>query len=125
MEKKHLKAGALLLAAAAVVSGCNGLGKMAKYASTITYTVDPSPLIVKGDTVHVNINGNFPAKYFSKKALAELTPTIEGIGDQMLLATEPLREIHRLLDGKEWSPDTLDEIARILTDAGFVIKEPE
>lgn len=47
------------------------------------------------------------------------------IGDQMLLATEPLREIHRLLDGKEWSPDTLDEIARILTDAGFVIKEPE
>ncbi len=87
MEKKHLKAGALLLAAAAVVSGCNGLGKMAKYASTITYTVDPSPLIVKGDTVHVNINGNFPAKYFSKKALAELTPTIEGIGDQMLLAT--------------------------------------
>ena len=87
MENKHLKTGALMLAAAAVVSGCNGLGKMAKYASTITHTVDPNPLIVKGDTVHVNINGNFPGKYFAKKAQAELTPTIEGIGDQMLLAT--------------------------------------
>ncbi|MBP7514463.1 MAG: tetratricopeptide repeat protein [Flavobacteriales bacterium] len=87
MEQKHLKGLALVLVAATVVTGCNGLGKMNKKASTITYTVDPNPLIVKGDTVTVNINGNFPAKYFAKKALVELTPTIEGIGDQMMLAT--------------------------------------
>lgn len=49
---------------------------MEKYASTITHTVDPDPLIVKGDTVHVSINGNFPGKYFYRKAQVELTPTI-------------------------------------------------
>ncbi len=66
----------MLPVAALMVVGCGGLGKMNKYASTITYTVDPNPLIVKGDTVHVNINGNFPGKYFYKKAQVELTPTI-------------------------------------------------
>ncbi len=76
MEQHHLKGIAMLAATALVVAGCGGLGKMDKYASTITHTVDPDPLIVKGDTVHVNINGNFPGKYFYKKAQVELTPTI-------------------------------------------------
>ncbi len=76
MEQNHLKGAAVLAAVALVVAGCGGLGKMDKYASTITHTVDPDPLIVKGDTVHVNINGNFPGKYFYKKAQVELTPTI-------------------------------------------------
>jgi len=76
MEQNHLTGIAMLAATALVVAGCGGLGKMDKYASTITHTVDPDPLIVKGDTVHVNINGNFPGKYFYKKAQVELTPTI-------------------------------------------------
>lgn len=76
MDQQHLKGTALVLVAATVITGCGGLGKMNKYANTITYTVDPNPLIVKGDTVHVNVNGNFPGKYFYKKAQAELTPTI-------------------------------------------------
>ncbi|MBS1568110.1 MAG: tetratricopeptide repeat protein [Bacteroidetes bacterium] len=76
MEQNHLKGFATLAAAALVVAGCGGLGKMDKYASTITHTVDPDPLIVQGDTVHVNVNGNFPGKYFYKKAQVELTPTI-------------------------------------------------
>lgn len=66
----------MLPVAALVLAGCGGLGKMNKYVSTITYTVDPNPLIVQGDTVHVNINGNFPGKYFYKKAQVELTPTL-------------------------------------------------
>lgn len=76
MEQNHIKGLAMLAATALVVAGCGGLGKMNKYASTITHTVDPDPLIVRGDTVHVNINGNFPGKYFYKKAQVELTPTI-------------------------------------------------
>lgn len=76
MEQNHLKGFSMLAATALVVAGCGGLGKMDKYASTITHTVDPDPLIVQGDTVHVNVNGNFPGKYFYKKAQVELTPTI-------------------------------------------------
>lgn len=82
MEKNHLAGFAVLAATALVVAGCGGLGKMEKYVSTITHTVDPDPLIVKGDTVHVNINGNFPGKYFYRKALVELTPTITWSGGE-------------------------------------------
>lgn len=49
---------------------------MNKYVKSITYTVDPNPLIVQGDSVAVNVNGNFPGKYFYRKAQTELTPTI-------------------------------------------------
>ena len=82
MEQQHLKGTALFAAVALVLAGCGGLGKMDKYASTITHTVDPDPLIVQGDTVHVNINGNFPGKYFYKKAQVELTPTITYTGGE-------------------------------------------
>lgn len=82
MKQNHLAGFAVLAATALVVAGCGGLGKMDKYASTITHTVDPDPLIVQGDTVHVNINGNFPGKYFYRKALVELTPTITYAGGE-------------------------------------------
>lgn len=82
MGSHQLRAIATLPLAAALLAGCGGLGKMNKYASTITYTVDPNPLIVKGDTVHVNINGNFPGKYFYKKAQVELTPTVTYAGGE-------------------------------------------
>jgi hypothetical protein len=35
-----------------------------------------------------------------------------------------LNAIHTAMSGVEWSPDTLDEIASILTDAGYVIDAP-
>lgn len=76
MDKRHSQAITLLLSAALVASGCGGLGKMKKYVENIKYTVDPDPLIVQGDSVALNINGNFPGKYFYKKAEVELTPTL-------------------------------------------------
>ncbi|MBP8822199.1 MAG: tetratricopeptide repeat protein [Flavobacteriales bacterium] len=82
MEQHHRTGIAVLAATALVVAGCGGLGKMDKYASTITHTVDPNPLIVQGDTVHVSINGNFPGKYFYRKALVELTPTLTYAGGE-------------------------------------------
>ena len=82
MEKRHLKGMSLLAAAALVITGCNGLGKMKKYVENIKYTVDPNPLIVQGDSVALSINGNFPGKYFSKKALVELTPTLTYAGGE-------------------------------------------
>ena len=55
---------------------------MNKYVENIKYTVDPNPLIVQGDSVAVNINGNFPGKYFYKKAQVELTPTLIYTGGE-------------------------------------------
>ena len=82
MEKRHFKGLALLSAASLVIAGCGGLGKMKKYVENIKYTVDPDPLIVQGDSVAVSINGTFPGKYFYRKALVELTPTLTYVGGE-------------------------------------------
>ena len=76
MKLSNVKALALVAIIGLTAAGCGGLGKMAKYAETVQYDVQPSPLIVRGDSVEVNINGKFPGKYFSKKAMVELTPTL-------------------------------------------------
>jgi len=82
MEKRQPRALSLLIVATLALAGCGGLGKMNKYVSNIKYTVDPNPLIVQGDSVAVNINGNFPGKYFFKKAQVELTPTLTYAGGE-------------------------------------------
>lgn len=76
MKKASLKGLGSIALLSVMMMGCGGIGKMNKYIESITYTVNPEPLIVKGDSVSVNINGNFPGKYFYKKAQAELTPAL-------------------------------------------------
>lgn len=39
-------------------------------------------------------------------------------------ATASLQAIHALMDGKEWSANTLENIALVLTAAGFRIRDP-
>jgi hypothetical protein len=39
-------------------------------------------------------------------------------------AVDTLLAIHRLMDGVEWSPSTLDSIAENLRSAGYTIREP-
>lgn len=82
MEKRYLQGSSLTIVAALVISGCGGLGKMSKYVENIKYTLEPNPLIVQGDSVAVSINGNFPAKYFHKKAMVDLTPTLTYAGGE-------------------------------------------
>lgn len=82
MEKRYLQGSTLTIVAALVITGCGGLGKMSKYVENIKYTLEPNPLIVQGDSVAININGNFPAKYFHKKAQVDLTPTLTYAGGE-------------------------------------------
>jgi hypothetical protein len=51
-------------------------------------------------------------------------PTLKaGLRDLYRRAGLPLDGIVAALDGQEWSPDTLDEIARLLEKAGYEIRE--
>lgn len=72
----------MLLAAGIVISGCDGLGKMVKNANQVKYEVTPNPLELHGDSVAVNINVKYPAKFFAKKAAVEATPVLKGSGDE-------------------------------------------
>ena len=67
---------AISIVSSLILSSCGGIGKMAKNAETVKYEVTPSPLIVRGDSIELNINGSFPGKYFYKKASVDLTPTL-------------------------------------------------
>ncbi len=80
MKLSNVKALALMALAGILIAACGGVGKMAKNAETVNYELEPNPLIVRGDSVELNINGTFPAKYFSKKAMVELTPTLNYEG---------------------------------------------
>lgn len=73
---------AVLIVAGIVISGCDGLGKMVKNANQVKYDVTPSPLELHGDSVAVNINVKYPAKFFAKKAAVEATPVLKGSGDE-------------------------------------------
>ena len=44
--------------------------------------------------------------------------------NQAIKDHEIIMEILRLLSGREWSPDTLDDIAGLLNSNGYIIKEP-
>lgn len=56
--------------------GCGGLGKMEKHIEELNAQATPEPLIVRGDSVEINITGKFPEKYFHKKAIVEATPVL-------------------------------------------------
>jgi Flp pilus assembly protein TadD len=59
------------------LSGCSGFSKMFKDANQVTYTVNPSPLQDNGDSVAVNVSIKYPAKFFNKKAVINVTPTLK------------------------------------------------
>jgi hypothetical protein len=38
---------------------------------------------------------------------------------------DALKDIHQLLDGKEWGSDTLEQIAEVIRETGREIREPD
>ena len=65
--------------------------KMIKDAGKISYEAKPNPLELHGDSVKVTVTGNFPAKYFHKKATFIVTPVVKYAGGEKELKSITLR----------------------------------
>ena len=59
-----------------VFTNC-GLKKMVKKQATVTYSATPNPLETHGGKMTMEIQGDFPQKYFNKKATLTLIPMIK------------------------------------------------
>jgi len=71
-----------------ILTACGGLGKMEKHIEELNAKAEPEPLIVRGDSVEINITGTFPAKYFHKKVVVEAIPAIVYEGGEALYETQ-------------------------------------
>ena len=78
-----------------LISSC-GLTNMANKYDTVKYTVTPPVLQTHGGEIEVKIDGNFPEKYFAKKATVELTPVLIYNDNQSETAFEKI-----ILQGEE------------------------
>jgi len=84
--KNQLQNVALSILAVAGLASCAGLGSMMKkYDKMVKYEVKPNPLEMHGDTVIVNVSGNYDPKYFAKKVSLTITPTIKYNGGEKTL----------------------------------------
>jgi outer membrane protein OmpA-like peptidoglycan-associated protein len=81
MKKKRVFA-VFVVAASMFLAACGGLGKMEKYIKDLNAKATPNPLELHGDSVQVTITGQFPAKYFHKKVVAEATPVLKYDGGE-------------------------------------------
>jgi tetratricopeptide (TPR) repeat protein len=75
----------LLIALLSMASINCGINKMVKNAGKINYAATPDPLELHGDSVKINVNGNFPVKYFHKKATLTVTPVVKYSGGEKTL----------------------------------------
>lgn len=89
---KLIKSGLLLLLPffALLISSC-GIKKMIKNAGNISYEVKPNPLELHGDSITITVSGDFPPKYFHKKATLDVNPVIKYDGGEKALRSITLR----------------------------------
>jgi len=91
MKKLQLFKLIALSVAASVLIGCGGLNTMLKNAPTVTYSVSPTMLEMHGDSVEITVTGQYPAKFFNKKAVMEATPVLKWEGGEKVFRTEKLQ----------------------------------
>jgi hypothetical protein len=70
------------LLAALLLAGCS-LPKMIKTVEEINLEVTPSPVVLQGNDVTIDITGTFPPKYFAKKVTVEATPYLVWEGGEV------------------------------------------
>ncbi|MGB1384034.1 MAG: tetratricopeptide repeat protein, partial [Flavobacteriales bacterium] len=74
------------LMAAVLFAGCS-LPKMIKTVEEINLEVTPSPVVLQGDDVTIDISGKFPPKYFAKKVTVAATPVLVWDGGEAAFET--------------------------------------
>ena len=92
----------LFVLSAVALSSCGGLNKMKKEAPNVSYKVTPSPLEEHAGQVAVTITGQFPEKYFNKKAVVTATPVLvydggETAFDPVTLQGESVQENNKVI----------------------------
>ncbi len=70
------------LLATVLLAGCS-LPKMIKTVEEINLAVTPSPVVLQGNDVTIDITGTFPPKYFAKKVTVEATPYLVWEGGEV------------------------------------------
>lgn len=85
MNTRTFKTLSLAIGTAVFLTGCNGLGKMIKKQSLITYDVKPNPVEMHGDSITFSVTGKYPAKLFAKKAVVTVTPVYKYNGGEKAL----------------------------------------
>lgn len=76
MKKYNLQGLGAVAISGLMLTSCGGLNKMQKNVSELDFTVTPTVLEAKGDSVNVTVSTKIPSKYFSKKAVVVATPVI-------------------------------------------------
>jgi tetratricopeptide (TPR) repeat protein len=83
MKKFYFSKLAIFLSFAIVISSCSGLKKMKDLAPSVKYEVSPKVLEMHNGEVNFTITGTYPAKYFNKKAVLTVTPTLKYEGGSL------------------------------------------
>lgn len=132
MKKSTLNIFGLAVLAMFGLASCTGLNKMAKKEPTVTYSVTPNPAEMHGDSVAIAITVNYPAKYFGKKVVLNVTPQLgdhkfksvtllgekaEGTGTKIPYKTGGS---YTYTDKQPYTPDMLD--ADLVVNASGQVK---
>ncbi len=73
------------------MAGCSGFSKMSKDADKVHYAASPNPMQDNDDSVAINIAVKYPEKYFPKKAIVTVVPTLRfSDGTEYPLKSETL-----------------------------------
>lgn len=103
---------------------------IAPYAIVVDLRSSKLSLERQAERVHVEANRFFfgnPEAWRAEMARGKQTriPVPSRELARMALDSGALVRIHRLLDGRQWSADTLDAIADVVRSTGRVIREPK
>jgi len=89
----------LFIFSVVLLSACNPLNKMAKYAESVKYEVIPNPIELHSDSVEINMTGKFPPEYFHKLVSVVATPTLVGESGEAVKTFKSVKFIGAEVEG--------------------------